>query len=126
MIFYQHSTFNYSGLAMVVSAIVISFFYQWRLALFMLGTIPPTCIIMSLMAKVNFSNSQQAATKWWHDGMNDMSFLQYETRVSAEERFKLIEIVPSNFKKCVTSVPSDYRFTPKYAYKFYRKQLQRQ
>ncbi|PAV91938.1 hypothetical protein WR25_21730 [Diploscapter pachys] len=39
------------GAAMFVSAVIIAFIYQWRLAFMMLGVAPATCIVMSLMAR---------------------------------------------------------------------------
>lgn len=41
------------GCAMFIAAVIISFIYEWRLALMMLGVAPSTCIIMSLMARVS-------------------------------------------------------------------------
>lgn len=39
------------GIAMFIAAIVVAFIYEWRLAFFMLGVAPMTCICMSIMAR---------------------------------------------------------------------------
>lgn len=39
------------GIAMLCGAIVISFIYEWRLALMMLGVAPSCCVIMSILAR---------------------------------------------------------------------------
>lgn len=39
------------GFSMMIAAIIISFVYEWRLALMMLGVAPACCICMSLMAR---------------------------------------------------------------------------
>ncbi|CAD6193301.1 unnamed protein product [Caenorhabditis auriculariae] len=39
------------GVAMLIAAIVISFIYEWRLALMMLGVAPVCCLVMSLLAR---------------------------------------------------------------------------
>uniref|UniRef100_A0AC34QTH7 Uncharacterized protein n=1 Tax=Panagrolaimus sp. JU765 TaxID=591449 RepID=A0AC34QTH7_9BILA len=39
------------GFAMLVAAIVISFIYEWRLSLLMLGVTPTTCIVMSFLSQ---------------------------------------------------------------------------
>ncbi|PAV64165.1 hypothetical protein WR25_06859 [Diploscapter pachys] len=44
---------------MVISGIIISFCYEWRLALLMLAAVPPTCIIMSFMAKKTTASMMQ-------------------------------------------------------------------
>lgn len=40
------------GMVMFVAGIVISFFYEWRLALMMMGIGPLCCVCMSLMSRV--------------------------------------------------------------------------
>ncbi|GMT13436.1 hypothetical protein PFISCL1PPCAC_4733, partial [Pristionchus fissidentatus] len=50
------------GLSMLISAIIISFIYEWRLALMMLGVAPLSCFTMALMArKVEGVAGQQMA-----------------------------------------------------------------
>ncbi|CAI5455646.1 unnamed protein product [Caenorhabditis angaria] len=39
------------GFAMLIAAIVVSFIYEWRLALMMLGVCPICCLCMSLLAR---------------------------------------------------------------------------
>ncbi|CAI4232216.1 unnamed protein product [Auanema sp. JU1783] len=39
------------GGAMFIASVVVSFIYEWRLAFFMLGVAPTTCICMSIMAR---------------------------------------------------------------------------
>ncbi|PIO77339.1 ABC transporter, ATP-binding protein [Teladorsagia circumcincta] len=39
------------GCAMFIAAVIIAFIYEWRLALMMLGVVPSTCVIMSIMAR---------------------------------------------------------------------------
>ncbi|VDO63263.1 unnamed protein product [Heligmosomoides polygyrus] len=49
------------GCAMFIAAVIISFIYEWRLALMMLGVAPSTCIIMSLMARMTSTTMSELA-----------------------------------------------------------------
>uniref|UniRef100_A0A914DQ75 Uncharacterized protein n=1 Tax=Acrobeloides nanus TaxID=290746 RepID=A0A914DQ75_9BILA len=47
------------GFAMFIAAVIISFIYQWRLALMMLGVAPATCFIMSTMSNLIGDNTSK-------------------------------------------------------------------